>query len=71
MKLIVKNLQDGGYSELDYVTGTGVVGVSILRVSFDYKDTDDTEKLLRDLREIILPRMPRPTEADFLPEGRR
>lgn len=63
MKLIVKTPE--GFAEIDHVVGQGLVGTSIQSVLFTFRDCDDTDALLRDLRESILPRMRRLAESDF------
>lgn len=69
MNLIVKTAD--GFAEIDHVVGHGLVGTAIESVHFTFRDCDNTELLLRDLKESILPRMRRPVEADFLPNGPR
>lgn len=64
MKLIVK--QGDGYAEIDHVVGTGLVGVSIESVYFNFRDCGDTKALLLELQQSILPRMRVPVESDFL-----
>lgn len=71
MKLIIKDTErEGLFKEVDYVTGSGLVGTSIMSVHFTAQDCyEDHERFIKCIRESILPRISPETLPHYISDG--